>query len=211
MDFSMPPIGASAYHAQMESSLFEAMERAWGQVAARFEAYRLVIPGSPGFICQPDACTAHCCHAFSVNLGDTEVARMQKFEGLEMVDFLELDEDRQPVTLPMVQPFLLARADNHCKMLGKDLRCTTYHGRPNACRLYPHFVVFWDAEAEKARTTPSRRAAASFDAASKGKLYGLVPVLLGHVECPGFTGPPIAEAEWFELFRTTYQLQYAPE
>ena len=74
----------------------------------------------------------------------------------------------------------------------------------------PHFVVFWDAEAGRARTTPSKRAAAAFEAASKGNLYGQVPLLLGHVECPGFTGPPIAEADWFELFRVTYQLQYAP-
>lgn len=177
-------------------------------MAERFQAYQLVLPGSPAFVCQPETCTAYCCHAYSVGLSDADVERMRRFEGLEPVDFLELDEERQPVTLPMAQPYLLARSDNHCKLLGADLRCGAYHGRPNACRLYPHFVVFWDEEAGRARTTPAKRTAAAFDAAIKGKRYGPVPLLLGHSECPGFTGPPLSPADWFGLFRATYQLQY---
>ena len=112
------------------------MQAAWAAARPRFEAYDLVLPGSPRFVCQPTVCTAYCCHAYSVSLGDAEAERMRRFEGLERVDFLELDEDRQPIELPMVQPYLLVRQDNHCKMLGADLRCTTYNGRPNACRLY---------------------------------------------------------------------------
>ena len=80
----------------MSEALFEAMREAWGQASARFEAYQLIVPGSPRFICQPEVCTAYCCHAYSVNLGDAEVARMQRFEGLEPLEFLELDEDRKP-------------------------------------------------------------------------------------------------------------------
>ena len=56
---------------------------------------------------------------------------------------------------------------------------------------------------------PSKRAAASFQAAALGNVFGLVPLLLGHVECPGFTGEPIGDVEWNRLFRETYQLQYA--
>ncbi|MEO8538866.1 MAG: YkgJ family cysteine cluster protein [bacterium] len=192
----------------MSDEIFAAMQEAWGEVAPRFQAYKLVLPGTPRFICQPSVCTAYCCHAYSVGLSDADVARMSRFENLEPVDFLELDEDGTPVTLPMAQPFLLARADNHCKMLGADLGCGAYHGRPNACRLYPHFVVFWDAEAGRARTNPSRRVNAAFDAAAKGKLYGPTPLLLGHSECPGFTGDPISESDWWSLFTDTYQLQY---
>jgi hypothetical protein len=36
-----------------------------------------------------------------------------------------------------------------------------------------------------------------------------LPLLLGHSECPGFTGPPIGEDAWREILRTTYQLQFA--
>jgi Fe-S-cluster containining protein len=192
----------------MHPELFAAMHQAWEQVAPRFQAYQLVMPGSPRFICQPAVCTAYCCHAYSVSLSDADVERMRRFESLEPVEFLELDEDGTPVTLPMAQPYLLARSDNHCKMLNSDLGCGAYHGRPNACRLYPHFVVFWDAEAGRARTSPSRRVEAAFDAASKGKMYGATPLLLGHSECPGFTGEPIEEAEWWDLFEATYQMQY---
>lgn len=191
--------------------LFEAMRAAWQSAASRFQAYQLVMPGSPAFVCQPKVCTAYCCHAYSVSMSEADVARFSRFESLEPVQFLELDEDRTPVTLPMAQPYLLARDDGHCKQLTAELGCGAYDGRPNACRLYPHFVVFWDAEAERARTTPSKRAEAAFAAAIKGSRYGLTPLLLGHSECPGFTGEPLPDAEWWRIFRATYQLQYHAE
>lgn len=201
----------SAYDGDMSAGLFETMREAWASVAPRFQAYDLIVPGSPGFICQPAVCTAYCCHAYSVSLSEADVERMRRFESLEPVQFLELDEDGTPVTLPMAQPYLLARREGHCKMLNRELGCGAYDGRPNACRLYPHFVVFWDAEAGRARTSPSKRVSAAFEAAKKGGIYGPVPLLLGHSECPGFTGPPISDAEWWPLFERTYQLQYLPE
>ena len=209
MEFSIPCIAAPRTIEWMDAGFFEQVERAWADVAARFEAYHIVLPGSASFLCQPEVCTAYCCHAYSVSLSEADVARFRRFEQLEPIEFLELDEDGSPVTLPMAQPYLLARADNHCKMLGPDLGCNAYEGRPNACRLYPHFVVFWDAEAGRARTTPSKRTNASFEAAARGNIHGLVPLLLGHSECPGFTGPPLDEIGWASLFARTYQLQYA--
>jgi len=202
-------IGFAPYYQVMPApEFFDAMKSAWAAASSRFEAYSLILPGSPRFICQPEVCTAFCCHAYSVNLGDREVDRFRRLENLELVEFLEVDEVGEPITLPMAQPYLLARTEGHCKMLGDHLGCTTYEGRPNACRLYPHFVVFWDAEAGRARTTPSKRAAAAFEAASLGNTYGLTPLLLGHVECPGFTGDALNSEEWLQLFRRTYQLQY---
>ena len=38
----------------------------------------------------------------------------------------------------------------------------------------------------------------------------LVPLLLRHLECPGFDGEPIAEDAWVALARETFQLQYFP-
>jgi Fe-S-cluster containining protein len=186
------------------------MRNAWARVSARFEAYRLVMPGSPRFICQPEVCTAYCCHAYSVSLGDAEVARFRHFEGLEPVEFLELDEDSKPIMLPMAEPYVLARQDNHCKMLSPELGCSAYHGRPNACRLYPHFVVFWDTVEHRAVTIPTDETAAAFDWARDGHPPPLLPMLLGHAECPGFTGEPLSEEDWRDLFESTYQLQYEP-
>lgn len=184
------------------------MQQAWAKARSRFEAYNLIVPGSPRFICQPLVCTAYCCHAYSVSLGDAEIVRMRRFQGLEPRDFLELDEDRRPIELPMVQPYLLARTDNHCKLLAAGLHCSTYAGRPNACRLYPHFVVFWDEVGGRTITTPAPRAIESFEAWLAGEPPPLVPLLLGHSECPGFTGEPLTFEEWQTIFERTYHLQY---
>ena len=195
----------------MTPDIFATMQTAWESVRPRFEAYRLIVPGSPSFICQPQVCTAYCCHAYSVSMSEADVARMQRFEALEPVQFLELDTDGTPVTLPLAQPYLLARKEGHCAQLNSELGCGAYEGRPNACRLYPHFVVFWDAEAGRARTTASRRTAAAFEATRNRAPYSVVPLLLGHSECPGFTGEPLAEADWWPLFEQTYRLQYLAE
>lgn len=183
------------------------MAAAWEQVRDRFGAYSLILPGSPAFICQPDACGAHCCHAFSVNLGEAEAARMARVTGMRRIDFLELD-DSEPIVLPLAQPFLLARREGRCQFLGADLGCTVYAGRPNACRLYPHFVVFVDRERGRVRAPSPPDGRASIESALAGIASNPVPLLLGHVECPGFTGAPLPESHWQALLSDTYQLQY---
>lgn len=204
----MRHIVPTPYDLRVDSSpVTDSMAAAWGQVRERFGAYSLVVPGSPAFICRPDACTAHCCHAFSVNLGEAEADRMTRETGLERIEFLELD-DGEPIALPLAQPFLLARSEGRCRFLGRDLGCTVYAGRPNACRLYPHFVVFVDAERGRV-TTPSLPAGrASIESALAGAASSPVPLLLGHVECPGFTGESLSESDWRALLAATYQLQY---
>jgi len=191
------------------ATLTDRMNAAWVMIAARYEAYGLGLPGSCRFECQPDLCDAHCCRAFSVNLGASEVARMQRESTLQPVQFLEC-EDGEPITLPMAQPFLLARAENRCGLLGADLRCTQYHGRPDACRLYPHFVIFVDPKNGRPVTADLPVMSASFEAALAGREGRYVPLLLRHSECPGFTGPPMDHAEWEALLCATYQLQYPP-
>lgn len=189
------------------NAVYRAMETAWSELEGRLAAYRLVVPGNPSFICQPEACTAHCCHAFSVNMGEAEAARMTRETGMQMVDFVELD-DGVPVTLPMAQPYLLARSEGQCRFLGGDLGCTVYAGRPNACRLYPHFVVFWDPAARKPIFGARPGFADAVKAALAGDVPGPIPLLLGHSECPGFTGPPLQESTWKSLLLETYQLQF---
>lgn len=190
-------------------ALYTAMEAAWSQLSERLAAYRLVLPGSPSFICQPEACTAHCCHAFSVNLGEREAERFSRETGRQLVEFVELD-DGKPVTLPLAQPYLLARREGQCRFLGDHLGCTVYAGRPNACRLYPHFVVFWDEAERRPLFAPRGDVGRSVTSVLEGDVAAPLPLLLGHSECPGFTGPPLGEAAWRALLRETYQLQFEP-
>ena len=133
------------------------------------------------------------------------MARESKLEPSRFLEYY----DGLPLALPMVQPFLLRREENRCALLGDDLRCGQYHGRPDACRLYPHFLVFIDQAAWKpvyADTGGFDRAVAAF---VEGREDALVPLLLRHVECPGFTGPPVSVQAWWELFESTRALQYA--
>ncbi|OAI41342.1 hypothetical protein AYO38_03940 [bacterium SCGC AG-212-C10] len=183
------------------------MRDQWAKVSARLEAYELILPGTPSFICQPHVCDAHCCRRFSVSLGESEAARMHTSSGLQFIDFLEV-EDGQPVTLPLAQPYLLARRDNHCALLGDNLGCTQYEGRPRACQQYPHHVLFFDGEAVRPVHGDLPAMAAGLSAALAGECETLTPLLLRHVECPGFTGPPILEGEWRALLQATAVLQY---
>ncbi|MEX2080377.1 MAG: YkgJ family cysteine cluster protein [Dehalococcoidia bacterium] len=169
-------------------------------------AYELLLPGHASFICQPDVCDAHCCRRFSVSLGQPESDRMVAATGLAPSRFLET-ENGQPILLPLVQPFLLSRTDNHCTLLSPERDCTVYEGRPNACRIYPHQVVFVNHETSRPLTPAQSVARESVRAVTLGRLPRPVPLLLRHVECPGFTGPPLESESWLELLISTLDLQ----
>lgn len=204
----MRRIVPTPYDRQVDPSpAIRSMVAAWEQVRERFGAYTLIVPGSPAFICRPEVCTAHCCHAFSVNLGEAEADRMTGATGMKRIEFLELD-DGEPITLPLAQPFLLARSEGRCRFLGDTLGCTVYAGRPNACRLYPHFVVFVDPERGRVAAPSPPAGRTSIETALAGAVSNPVPLLLGHVECPGFTGEPLSESDWRGLLAATYHLQY---
>ncbi len=184
------------------------MHSVWESVAERFTAYTLALPTSPAFICQPQVCDAQCCRRFSVNLGDTEAQRFAKASGLQWSDFLEC-EDGKPIALPIAQPYLLARSGGACKQLRPDLGCGQYEGRPNACRLYPHFILFIDPVSARPVHGDEPGMARSFSTAMAGaEPAPYVPLLLRHVDCPGFTGAPMGETEWARLFTETRLLQY---
>jgi len=182
------------------------MRAVWATVASRFQAYELVVPGVAGFICQAERCVAHCCKVFSVALGEAELARLERFSGLERLDLLE-HKGGTPVMLPLADPYLLARRDGHCAMLQDDLLCGQYEGRPDACRLYPHHVMFIDV----ATGRPANPALDRFRHALVDAHGPIVPLLMRHLECPGFTGAPLDATEWEELLYTTYRLQYHDE
>lgn len=135
---------------------------------------------------------------------------MRDSSGRQPIHFLETEGD-EPLKLPLAQPFLLKRTDNHCALLQDDLACGEYDGRPNACRLYPHFVLFIDPATRK----PVHADVSAMHTAIEATLAGtvptpgaLVPLLLRHIECPGFTGPPMSFEDWRSLLAETFRLQY---
>lgn len=187
-----------------------AQQRAWKAVESRFSGYALLMPGDPQFVCLATDCPAHCCRKYSVSLGADEVDRMVRASGLQPVYFLE-SEDGEPISLPLAQPFLLAREDGACKLLGDQMLCGQYEGRPDACRQYPHHVLFIDTEEEKPVYGDLQRMAEAMawfgeDDSSEPSC---VPILVRHLDCPGFDGVPLAEADWLELIHETTHLQYA--
>jgi Fe-S-cluster containining protein len=184
------------------------MRAAWEIVASRLMAYSLVTSGDASFICQAELCSAHCCKKFTVNLDQTELQHLAAVTGLPPSRFLECEEG-VPVVLPLAQPYVLSRTDGHCTLLGDDLLCTAYDGRPGACRLYPYFIVAVDVDSRRPVYGDVDAIRAACAAAARGALDGpLVPLLLRHLECPGFTGPAQAPADFWRLFGSTAALQY---
>ncbi|MBI2764475.1 MAG: YkgJ family cysteine cluster protein [Chloroflexi bacterium] len=192
------------------SQLHGACAECWELIAARYPNYELVTPWSPSFVCQAEACIAQCCKRFSVSLGEREVERMQRVSGFTPLDFLEV-VDGSPLTMPLAQPYLLARREGKCVLLGELHRCTQYEGRPDACRLYPHFVLFVEPETGKPTHADAEGMKCSLAAALQREAgpAPYVPLLIRHLECPGFTGPALGEAAWLALLAETARLQYA--
>ncbi|WP_322817353.1 YkgJ family cysteine cluster protein [Tepidiforma sp.] len=189
-----------ALAAAQAPTLERRMRAAWQDAAPRFTAYHLVLPGSPSFVCQVDTCEAACCRAFSVAMHDRDVERFARLTGLQPIHFLET-EDNEPIRLPLAQPYLLARDDGHCRFLQPRHHCGAYEARPTACRLYPHFVIYWNTQTSRPvyQDPPPLQAIAASGA--------IVPLLLGHDHCPGFTGPPLTPEAWLQLLTETDHLQ----
>lgn len=188
----------------------------WSRVAKHCEAFELVLPDSPSFVCKAAACPVHCCKVFGiVPLSDGEIERLSRFSGLERLDLLEV-RNGEPVVLPELprdRPYHLSRSpDGTCAFLGDDLLCSQYAGRPDACRVYPHYVFFFDSESERPVSASVGEQREAIGRLSAGDLprsrRHLVPVLLRHGMCPGFTGPALGREAWFGLMDATFRLQY---
>lgn len=191
--------------------LVVAMTDAWEKMSERFAAYSLVIPGTTAFRCLASECTEHCCNRYTVNLSAHDVDRVVRVSGLAPRAFLEC-EDGEPLALPLAQPYILARAGGTCVFLAGDMSCGHYEGRPNACRMYPHFVLFVDRETGKPTYGDTTAIARSFADWLAGGEASLVPVLMRHRACPGFEGArKLGTDEWLEILRGTARIQYAPE
>lgn len=89
---------------------------------------RLVLPGTPAFVCLADECGALCCRApYRADLNEAEAARL--------IPVAEIEEHGSVA--------LLAQdADGACGLLDPDLRCREYALRPSGCAQYPYLLHF---------------------------------------------------------------------
>lgn len=186
------------------------MQHAWSLVQERFSAYALLVPGDASFDCLSSDCPAHCCRKYSVSLGENEVQRMITASGRAPIEFLET-ENGEPIAFPLAQPFMLSRTDGACTLLGDNLLCGEYEGRPDACRQYPHHVLFIDTTNAKPVYGDLERMAEAIAwfADSSSAPPDCVPVLVKHLDCPGFGGTALPSTEWDSLIDETVRLQYA--
>lgn len=183
------------------------MKQAWSDGCGGLETHALVLPGSPAFICQADRCDAWCCRNLTVAVDNLDVARIERETGHRPATFLE-SERGVPIALPLSQPYVLGRGEGACVFLEEDRRCGAYRGRPDACRLYPYSVLFADVETGRPLRLPAPDRRAAVEAALRGDGCDVLPLLMRHLACPGFTGPAIDEAEWRTLLAETYSLQF---
>ncbi len=180
------------------------LRSAWASVESRYGSYQLVLPGEPGFICQPDSCDAYCCRAFNVTLDEQEVRNLGETSGLQPAHFLE-SENGEPIVLPLATPFVLGRREGSCVFLSMELTCEQYEARPNPCRSYPYQVIFVEIESGRALQQGPEVGCKAVEALVRGLVdKRVMPLLLRHDQCPGFTGPPSTEDEWVRLLQETY-------
>ncbi len=192
-----------------------ATRRVWDEIAPGILAYDLVLPGAHSFICRAQTCNAWCCRALSVPLDDPDVHRLHGSSNLAPEQFIECI-DGEPIVLPLLQPYLLARSGGSCALLGSGLACACYDGRPDACRAYPFQVLFADVETARL-VQPDEEKLLDITVVleeiggATGSLVidrPFIPLLVRHRECPGFTGPRLTVRDWAGLVRATAALQY---
>lgn len=183
---------------------FQPLRLLWARIATGYPGYAAVLPGDPAFLCQAQRCEAWCCRNLTVPIGDADAGRLAGFTGLPLSRLVE-SEDGVPLRLPLVDPYVLARRDGGCAHLGGDDTCTVYDGRPSACRLYPHQILFFD---DSGRPAAVRDPHAAVEALLNGEPGGVTPVLVRHLPCPGFTGPPLSARAWAALAREVAAVQF---
>jgi Fe-S-cluster containining protein len=187
----------------------------WSRVAPRCAEFDLVLPGDSVFVCQAGSCPVHCCKVFGiVPLGEAELIRLSRSSGIAPLVLIET-EDGEPLThsaLPERRPYFLARSGGFCRLLGADLLCSQYEGRPDACRQYPYYVFFFDpSPGRPIRAGWSEMRAAldqTVDGCQTAVVPALTPLLIRHRQCRGITGAPLARPDWQALFDQTFRLQY---
>ena len=137
-------------------------------------------------------------------VGEGEAERPARVQRPARLGFLE-SEDGEPIALPLVTPFVLGRREGHCVFLDAELACEQYEARPDACRSYPHQVVFVDAASGRPAQPSGEAGRRAVEAVVAGRaVEGALPLLLRHDQCPGFTGPPSTAEGWAALLRETY-------
>ena len=121
--------GAAA--GQLSASLSERVSAA-AEAFAAGSSERLVLPGTPAFICLADQCEALCCRApYRVDVDEAESARL--------IPIAEIEEHGAVALMAQGQ-------SGACVLLTDDLRCGAYELRPRGCVQYPYLLHFEAAD-----------------------------------------------------------------
>ncbi|HJP41344.1 MAG TPA: YkgJ family cysteine cluster protein [Dehalococcoidia bacterium] len=176
----------------------------WQQLQEHFPRYALVLPGDKDFVCQPEQCGASCCRNTNVAIRESDRSRLEHHSGLPSQEFLEC-ENGKLLTLPLAFPYFLSRRDGGCTLLGSANLCSQYPGRPDPCRAYPYAVLLIDSSTG----WPARLTSSAVGESLNGvhpELLGLHPLLVRHVDCPGFTEDRISAEDWESIIWETAEL-----
>lgn len=169
--------------------------RAAAEAYAPGASARLVLPGTPSFLCLADQCGALCCRApYRVDVDDAEASRLLPVTEIEEHGAIAL---------------LSQNDDGACALLTPDQRCGAYGLRPRGCVQYPYLLQF-ETQQGAGDTLPLEDRSAAVASWAGGGERDPAPLLMRDPACPGFVGPPLSDAEWAALLRWVWSLRSRP-
>src|SRR3990170_2819142 len=147
-----PPAGAARRGRRTGNRVHDPAPALTGRARAAWERIapgnldRLVLPGCPGFRCQPTACDALCCRdPYLAPLTAREVGGLCG-RGFVPATFVATLGDPHGRHLPLAlagRPLYLQKtAGGASPSLGAPRGCPVYTDRPGGCRAYPHTLLF---------------------------------------------------------------------
>jgi Fe-S-cluster containining protein len=164
------------------------------------EAY---LPGQPKFVCAQANCTNSCCK----DRGEMPFQVPVSLAFREAVRATREISDSQFVRIEADMPSLVKDSSGKCVFLDSQRQCTVYDIRPVDCATYPFDLAFFDLRhdgnlAKINHRDLFRRAGDTpppfFTRTTLG--YNcIVPLIIYHSRCPGFTGEPVTIQEYISL------------
>ena len=198
----------------------EAARAKWLAIAPQAPE-RLIVPGSPGFRCQPVSCDALCCGApYLAGTSERDVAALHA-AGHETIEFLDIDPGELSELFAQGQRWsqiVTLRQDEagRCTFLQPDLSCGVYGARPDGCALYPYRLVFVPVDGDQILTTAENVDALDLsvrqalgrgdDQAEDEAPAEYVPLVLRDMSCPGFTEDQIDSGDYAALLARIWEL-----
>ena len=168
---------------------------------------RLVVPGTPAFLCQYLACVGMCCRApLLAAVTPRDLARLGPAQAGAVII------PRDPWDGPPV-PRMRKDPDGACVLLQPEGGCGVYERRPTSCRTYPYELFFATPAGDPvlAEASPAACAAAIAAAVAGGlePAAPVVPLVTRDLFCPGFTEAALTPDGYAALLETLWDHETA--